>query len=209
MATGSETTRMMIDIVPATAARWKDLEGLFGARGACGGCWCMAWRKTKKEFDRDKGEANRKSLQALVKGGREPGLLAYADGEAVGWVAVAPREEYPRLGGSRVLAPVDDRPVWSVSCLFVRKGWRRRGLSVQLLEAAAEHAYARGAAIVEGYPVEVREGKLPDPFVWTGLLPAYLRAGYREAARRSPTRPIVRKCRKEDGQRGRRAEIKG
>jgi GNAT superfamily N-acetyltransferase len=169
----------------------------------------MAWRKTKKEFDRDKGEANRKSLQALVKGGREPGLLAYADGEAVGWVAVAPREEYPRLGGSRILAPVDDRLVWSVSCLFVRKEWRRRGLSVQLLEAAAEHAFARGASIVEGYPVEVREGKLPDPFVWTGLLPAYLRAGYREAARRSPTRPIVRKLRKTAGLPGRGGQRKG
>lgn len=184
-----------LDIQPAETARWADVEALFGARGACGGCWCQAWKKTKKEFDRDKGEGNRKSLQSLVKKGREPGLLAYIDGEAVGWVAVAPRTDYPRLASSRILAPVDGRPVWSVSCLFVRKEWRRKGISVDLLKAAAEHAFTHGAEVVEGYPSDLKEGKLPDAFVWTGLFPAFRKAGYQEVARRSATRPIVRKYR--------------
>lgn len=194
---------LRIEIHPAKAARWPDLEALFGARGACGGCWCQAWRKSKKEFDRDKGEANRKSLQALVKKGREPGLVAYADNEAVGWVAVAPRADYPRLAASRILAPVDERPVWSVSCLFIRRGWRRKGISVELLKAAAEHAFAHGAEIVEGYPSDLKGGVLPDVFVWTGLLPAFKKAGFKEVARRSVTRPIVRRCHLDAGTLGR------
>ncbi len=105
----------------ATADRWQDVERLFGERGACGGCWCMEWRKTRREFDADKGEKNRASLKALIEYGDSPGLLAYARGEPIGWVAVAPREVYRRLETSRILKPVDDQPVWSVSCFFVRR----------------------------------------------------------------------------------------
>ena len=182
-----------LEIHPAGPPRWADVETLFGARGACSGCWCQTWRKSKKDFDRDRGEGNRKALQSLVENGREPGLLAYVDGVPVGWVAVAPREDYPRLGASRILAPVDEQPVWSVSCIFILKGWRRKGISVELLKAAAKHAFDKGAEVVEGYPSDLKEGILPDAFVWTGLFPAFRKAGYREVARRSAKRPIVRR----------------
>jgi GNAT superfamily N-acetyltransferase len=92
-----------------------------------------------------------------------------------------------------VLAPVDDAPVWSVSCFFVARSWRRRGVSRALLDAAVRFARRRGARIVEGYPID-GTSKQPDVFVYTGLAPAFLKAGFREVARRSPTRPIVR-CR--------------
>jgi GNAT superfamily N-acetyltransferase len=177
---------------PVTPDRWNDLEKLFGERGACGGCWCMSWRKQRAEFVRDKGMANRASLHVLVKKGPPPGILAY-DGETpVGWCAVAPRREYIRLANSRVLRPIDDAPVWSISCLFVTRPYRRRGVAVGLLTAAAGFVKRQGGIIVEGYPVLPTKGVLPDAFVWTGPLRAFLRAGFEEMPRWSESRPIVR-----------------
>ena len=178
---------------PLTPGRWQDLEELFGTRGACGGCWCMAWRLAPRVFRAGKGEGNRNALRALVQVGPPPGVLAYVGKAAVGWCAVAPRSEYPRLANSRVLAPVDGRPVWSVSCLFVTQSHRRKGLSALLLRAAAELAFSQGAEIVEGYPTDPGGKDMPAPFVWTGLPSAFAKAGFSEVARRSETRPIMRK----------------
>ncbi len=178
---------------PLTPELWDDLELLFGERGACGGCWCMAPRLTRSEFERGKGDANRDALRALVMSGRIPGLLAYHGDEPVAWVAIEPREVFGRLARSRIHAPVDDAPVWSVVCLFLRKDQRRGGLSTRLLRAAVEHVRGRGGPrIVEGYPFDLSGPALPDAFVWTGLLASFERAGFREVARRSRTRPIVR-----------------
>ena len=93
---------------PLTPERWADLERLFGERGACGGCWCMWWRLTRREFEQNKGDGNKASLRALVESGPPPGLLAYDGDEAVGWCAVEPRESYPALARSRVLKPIDE-----------------------------------------------------------------------------------------------------
>jgi GNAT superfamily N-acetyltransferase len=177
---------------PLAPERWADAEALFGARGACGGCWCMWARLTSAEFARGKGEPNRRSFRRIVTGGGAPGILAYAGGAPVGWCAIAPRTEYRRLETSRVLSPVDDRPVWSVVCFFIARSHRGRGLTVRLLREAVRFARARGAAIVEGYPVEPGS-RSADAFVWTGLASAFRRAGFVEVARRSPTRPIMRK----------------
>lgn len=119
-------------------------------------------------------------------------MLAYFAGKAVGWCAIAPREAYVRLANSRVLKPVDDQPVWSVSCFYVEHSYRRTGLTLGLLLAAVEYARQRGAKIVEGYPQDLQKD-LPSPFVWTGLLATFRKAGFKEVARRSPTRPIMRK----------------
>lgn len=177
---------------PVTAECWKDLEELFGERGACGGCWCMAWRKPRAQFQRDKGKGNRASLRALVKKGPPPGVLAYHDGRPVGWCAVAPRREYTVLETSRVLRPVDDAPVWSVSCFFVARPYRRQGVSVALLKAAIDIVKRRGGTIVEGYPVLPKTVKVADTFAWTGVLDAFLTAGFQEMPRWSENRPIVR-----------------
>jgi GNAT superfamily N-acetyltransferase len=181
-----------VEIHPATPDRWADLEALFGAKGACAGCWCMWWRLPRPEFKRQKGEGNRAALKAVIDRGTVPGLIAYVDGRPAGWVALAPREDYPPLARSRVLRPVDDRPVWSVVCFFVARPYRRQGLTVRLLEAAAGFARERGAAMLEGYPVEPKQGAMPDVFAFTGLPSAYRQAGFQEVARRSPTRPIMR-----------------
>jgi GNAT superfamily N-acetyltransferase len=185
--------RPRFDIRPLTPARWADLERLFGTRGACGGCWCMTPRLSRVEYERGKGEGNRRALRALVDAGRVPGLLAYVDGEPAGWIAVEPRAAFAALGRSRILKPVDDRPVWSIVCFFVAREHRGRGLSVQLIEGAVDHARRHGARCVEAYPVEPRENPMPAVFAYTGLAAAFRRAGFVEVARRSPTRPIVRR----------------
>lgn len=183
---------MKLQFHPATPDRWKDVEALFGERGACGGCWCRFWKQTRSEYDQNRGDNNRKALKKSVLKGDVPGILAYSGSEAVGWCAVEPREKFTALARSRVLQPVDDRPTWSVPCFFVRRDFRNRGLTTQLLKAAAEYARKRGAGLLEGYPVEAPKGKMPDAFAYTGLPPSFERAGFREAARRSPRRPIMR-----------------
>jgi GNAT superfamily N-acetyltransferase len=178
---------------PVTEDRWPDLEHLFGPRGACAGCWCMWWRLTQSEFDRKKGPGNRRALRQLVRSGTVPGILAYVDAEVAGWCSVGPRADFSRLARSRVLKPVDDQPVWSVVCFFVAKPHRKKGLTVELLKAAARYARQHGARVLEGYPVEPRAGRMPDVFAYTGLPSAYEKAGFVEVARRSETRPIMRR----------------
>jgi GNAT superfamily N-acetyltransferase len=178
---------------PATPSRWRDVVRLFGDRGACGGCWCMLWRLPRREWEAGKGAGNRRALERLIASGRRPGVLAYRGSEPIAWCAIAPRPDYPALQRSRVMAPIDDEPVWSISCLFVARQWRRQGVSVQLLRAAVEFAGRQGARIVEGYPIEPSLERAPDAFVWLGVPAAFRRAGFREVARRSPGRPVMRR----------------
>jgi GNAT superfamily N-acetyltransferase len=152
----------------------------------------MWWRLDRAAFEKNKGNRNKQALRRIVASGKPVGVLAYSAGKPVGWCAVAPREVYTRLVNSRVLKPVDAQPVWSVSCFYVRTGFRRTGLSGALLQTAVDYARRNGTKVVEGYPQEPRKG-LPDAFAWSGLLPTFREAGFNEVARRSPTRPIMRK----------------
>jgi GNAT superfamily N-acetyltransferase len=182
-----------IAVWPVTRERWTDLAALFGPRGACAGCWCMYWRRAAPDFLRGRGQANRASLRRLVTSGRIPGLLAYLDRMPVGWCSVAPRDSFPRLERARVLPRIDAEPVWSVVCFYVARGYRRRGVSVALLEGAASFARRQGARILEGYPVDPRESDYADAFAWTGTAAAFREAGFTEARRVSPIRPIMRR----------------
>jgi GNAT superfamily N-acetyltransferase len=174
-----------------TAAEWPDLVALFGSRGACGGCWCMSWRLPRAEFDAGKGDSNKRAFKRLVDKGQVPGILAYLGKKPIGWCSVAPRKEFVRLEKHRTLKRIDDQPVWSAVCLFVARPFRNRGVSVALLRAAAGYAKSRGAKIIEGYPTQPSQ-RLPDPFVWTGLVSAFVEAGFKEVARPATTRPIMR-----------------
>jgi GNAT superfamily N-acetyltransferase len=181
----------MTRIEPLTPERWPDLERLFGPRGACAGCWCMYWRLPGKVYRASSGEANRKAFRKVVQGGAIPGLLAYEGDEPIGWCAVAPREDYKRFEAARTLKPIDGEPVWSVTCFFIKKGHRRKGLTVKLLEAAKKHVKRRGGRLLEGYP-SVPRGDTADAFAWTGLLGGFEKAGFAVAARPSAARAIVR-----------------
>jgi GNAT superfamily N-acetyltransferase len=178
---------------PLSPDRWSDLEALFGSRGACAGCWDMYWRIKRTEYEAQKGEGNRQAFHSLVQRGTVPGILAYDGDKPVGWCAVEPREAYPALERSRILKPVDEQPVWSITCFFIARGYRRVGLSRQLIEAAVEWAKTQGASIVEGYPKEKQKEGEAAAFAWTGYAEAYRKAGFMEVARRSETRPIMRK----------------
>ncbi len=152
----------------------------------------MLWRLPRQQFDAQKGDGNRAAMRTIVAAGEEPGLLAYRGREAIGWLSVAPRADFPGLARSRLMKPLDAEPVWSVTCLFVHKNHRRTGVATALLRAARAHVHRRGGRIVEGYPQEPKHGAMADVFAWTGTASAFLSAGYTEVARPSPTRPVMR-----------------
>ena len=180
------------EFFPVDNSRWKDLEKLFGIRGACGGCWCMTWRLSPKNFRENSGDGNKQLLKKLVYKDTKPGIIAYIDNEPAGWCAIAPREIYIRLENSKILAPVDDKKVWSVSCLFISKKYRRQGLSTELIRHAVKFCKEQGAKIVEAYPVAPYVENMPAAFAWTGIPSSFEKAGFKEVARRSRTRPIMR-----------------
>jgi GNAT superfamily N-acetyltransferase len=184
---------MELSFKPLNIDQWDDFVSLFGERGACGGCWCMLWRLTRKQYELQKGVGNKLAMKAIVDSGEVPGILAYHNTEAIGWCAISPRNTYSFLSRSRILQPIDDRPCWSVACLFIEKSYRKKGVSTELLRATIEYAKSQGAELVEGYPVEPKSEKdIPPAFAWTGIPIAFIRAGFKEVIRRSPTRPIMR-----------------
>lgn len=181
-----------LEFHPLTPGRWSDLEKLFGRHGAAGGCWCMWWRQTQAEFSRRHGEPNRLAFKSIVESGVIPGILAYSHGIPVGWCAVEPRESYPALDRSRILARVDNKPVWSIPCFYVASQFRGKGLMRDLLTKAIGWAGGHGARIVEAYPVD-SERDLPAVSVYTGVGSVFREAGFEEVLRRSRARPIMRK----------------
>lgn len=188
-----------IRVEAATAERWDDVVRLAGERGFSSGCWCMWWRISSREYDEQHGDGLRAGLEELVRDDRQPGLLAYLDDEPVGWVALAPRPEYSRLERSPKLKAVDDEPVWSIPCFYIDRRHRRRGVADALLRAAIEHARARGARTVEGYPIDTSSPtsrtsrtSRTSAELYTGTLAMFERAGFREVTRRGG-RPIVRR----------------
>ena len=181
-----------IEIYPLDISRWEDFETLFGERGACGGCWCMSWRLNKADFDKQKGMLNKEAMRRVVEQDEPPGLLAYRDGKAIGWCAVAPREVYIRLEKSRVLKRIDDKPVWSISCFFIAKEHRNSGISGILIRGAISYCREKGAEIIEAYPEVPYSSKVPDAFMWKGIPSAFEREGFVIAEKRSRSRPIMR-----------------
>ncbi len=177
---------------PVTPERWRDLEELFGERGAYSGCWCMWWRLKRSEFNVQTGAERKRGMKAIVDSGEVPGLIAYARGEPAGWCSLAPRERFGGLERSRTLKRVDDQPVWSIVCFFVGEQYRAQGMMAKLLRAAVDYAGSRGAKIVEGYPKEA-EGRLPGGTeAYVGIASVFRKAGFVEVLRRAKRQPIMR-----------------
>ena len=169
-----------IEIVPLTPDRWADVTTLFDEGGDPKTCSCMFWRVRSKDWSFANASEAREGFRALVDADHDPapGLLAYADGRVVGWVSVAPRDDYGRLVNSRVRPAIDDRPVWSIVCFVVSRSARGQGLTNRLLDAAMDYAMERGAPALEAYPVDVGDGRIPAAVGYTGLLSTFLAAGF-------------------------------
>ena len=153
----------------------------------------MLWRSNRSEFERGKGLGNRRAMRKIVTSGQTPGILGFVDQQPVAWCSVAPRETFPALQRSRILKRVDDQPVWSISCFFVRNDHRRMGVSTCMAAAAVDYVKINGGRLVEAYPVEPKKGRTAPAFAWTGLAAAFRNAGFVQCARRSETRPIMRR----------------
>ena len=190
MVTISEATAPP-EIVPLTPARWPDLERLFGPRGAHSDCWCMWWRLPNAQYNACTPENRHERFRAIVTDRRPPGLLAYRDDVPIGWCAVAPRTEFPRLERSRDWHQLDEQPVWSLNCFYVTAKQRRTGVATALLHAAVAYTAREGAQIMEAYPRE-KVGTVSASALYTGTATMFHAAGFREVARRHPERPMMR-----------------
>ena len=186
-----------MELRPLTPASFPDLEAIFTARGCsvARGCWCLYYRDSGRPAfvagDRGRGERNRRDLRLRVTRGEFIGLIGYRGDEPVGWISLGPREVYRKLERSPVMKPVDDERVWSIVCFVVPSEHRGKGVARQLLRGAI--AYARGKRVktLEAYPVD-KPGHAADDSMWFGAKSMFDAAGFREVARRKPTRPVVR-----------------
>ena len=195
--TENETARPNIQVAPAAAGRWPDLERLFGAHGAYSNCWCMFWRLTHTDFNRMQSEERKAMLQSLALSAQPPGLLAYVDGTVAGWCSLGRREDFAALERSRTLKRVDDRPVWSVVCFFVARAYRRQGVAHALLKGAVDYATVQGAKIIEAYPIDLQTTRLQGARLtgctgYMGIASVFRSLGFTEAARASETQLIMR-----------------
>lgn len=182
---------MDLKITPLGPQQWPALEDLFGRAGASNGCWCMYWRIGPRYRERPRTE-NKDDLKELACSGQASGLLAFDGDVAVGWCEVAPRADLKWLAQSRYFPPVDDLPVWSIPCFYIRRTHRGQGVTGMLIEAAAQAAAAAGAPALEAYPVDVAApGHTSNLF--RGVASTFAKHGFVVVARPKPTRPIMRR----------------
>ena len=188
---------MKLTVRPLTPERWADWEAVFGAPGCsvARGCACMYYRVSGSPPAAPKGvtraEANRRSFKALVDGGAFTGLIGYRGDEPVGWISVAPREQYAKLQRSPVMKPVDAEPVWSIVCFVVPSVHRGQGVARALLDAAVAYGRRHGWRLLEAYPVD-KPGPRSDDSMWFGARSMFDAAGFEEVACRKPGRPVMR-----------------
>ncbi|MHB8873350.1 MAG: GNAT family N-acetyltransferase [Myxococcaceae bacterium] len=188
---------MDLEIRDLTASLWPDYVKLFGKNGACGGCWCMSWRVPKGEKWADlKGEKARRRMKGLIEGGEAHGVIAYADGEPVGWCAYGRRPDFARLDRAPSLACDDAGKVWSLPCFFVKSGFRGQGVATALLAGALKMMKQHGARLAEGYPAKPpKSGEpLPAAFAWTGTRSLFAAAGFEVVGNRDGGKQRVRRA---------------
>jgi GNAT superfamily N-acetyltransferase len=195
-------TAPAISVVPANEASWDDLQTIFGARGQASRCQCQRYKlRPRESFASFPAEERAHRLRQQTDCGhpeadRTSGLVAYLDGEPVGWCAVEPRTAYPGLlRNNRV--PWEGRTedktndsVWAVTCFFIRAGFRKRGVSRALARAAVNFAGARGARAIEGYPMTTKKVILEELHVGTEGM--FADAGFTEVSRPTWRRAVMR-----------------
>jgi len=178
-------------IRPLTDKNWDDIETLFAAKGCSipRWCWCVHYRFARAAMPKDRKAA----LKKLSKNDPPPGLIAYRGKTPVGWVSLGPREDFAKLATSPVMKPVDDKSVWSIICFVVPPSERGQGIAHALLEGAVTYARKRKVKLLESYPVDKKGASTPMSLFF-GTASMFAKAGFSEAARRKPTRPVMRRA---------------
>jgi GNAT superfamily N-acetyltransferase len=177
-----------IVVTPLDTSLWPSLRDMFEQGGDPKSCWCTFWRFPNAQLapmsTADKSAWLQAAADAAVDGRAiAPGLVAHEDGRALGWVSLAPRADYGRLAKSRTIPMVDGDDVWSIVCFAIGREGRGRGLSTRLLTAAAQFATARGAAVLEAYPVAVpAQARIPAAAAYSGVESLFLAAGFSRVA---------------------------
>jgi GNAT superfamily N-acetyltransferase len=184
----AEAAGRELTIRPLTPDLWPALEDLFGKNGACNGCWCM-YARIGSAYRKRPPEENKAGFREIVMRGPPPGLLAFDGDLAIGWCQLTPRAALPWLDRAWRLRRVDDLPVWSLSCFYVRKGCRRQGVTSALIAAALQVAKRANAPALEAYPFDAAVSPSASG---TGYASTFERAGFKTVARRVPPRPIMR-----------------
>jgi len=181
-----------LELNPLVPANWEQFETLMGEKGGCGGCWCMVFRLSSKEFAANKFDGNKDLMRGLVQAGKPGGLIATMNNIPIGWIAMAPREDYIKIESSRSFKRIDDQPVWSITCFFIKKEYRRKGLSKRLIAAAVAYARKRKIKVLEAYPAIPYDDKVPAPFLWVGILSAFTDNGFSIVQQNGKSRAMVR-----------------
>ncbi|MEZ4897363.1 MAG: GNAT family N-acetyltransferase [Saprospiraceae bacterium] len=172
-----------IDFKPVDQTTWPDLEALFESRGGPAYCYCMVWRNMAPEKYRNLKSDRKSSLKHHVETGKPVGLLAYDHGVPIGWCSVAPRDTFRKLGGEDHL-----EKVWSLTCFFVKRPYRRQGLMKSMIQAARQYAHASGAKYLEAYPVA------PDSpsYRFMGFVPLFERLSFKYVKPAGSRRQVMR-----------------
>lgn len=161
---------------PLTPERFEDFADVINPNRRETHCWCLSHRLRAPEIEQ-RGEGNREQAMRSVVADGPPGVITYLDDTPVGWCHVSPRQDITRLVRSRVIQPIDDVAVWSIICLVVRGGYRKRGVTSALIEGAVAFAEAGGAPAVEAYPVDPPD-RMDLTMAFVGVKAMFDRAGF-------------------------------
>ena len=164
---------------PLTEETFEDFADVVNPTRREQHCWCLSHRLPARQIQELGGGDRREAMLALSRSGPAPGVVTYRDGEPVGWCSVSPRTAMPLIERSRLIRPVDDVPVWCITCLVVRTGHRRQGVVGHLLQGAVAHAAEHGAPAVEAYPVDP-EGRMDTAMAFVGTVAMFTAAGFRQ-----------------------------
>lgn len=188
----------------ATTARWDDVQHALTGGGDGASCQCIWPVLSNKDWSATTTPQRTEMFRTEIDEGPPPGIVAYVDGEAAGWIRIGPRTRQARVPRTRIIAaastePFEDESVWAVTCFVVRREHRGSGLNLELLRAAVEYARESGARLIEGYPVDTRGEKQRSNDLFHGTLGTFLAAGFMERAELKPGRTLVALSFDDDG----------
>jgi len=176
-AVGGSMSDMSWQTHPLTPDRFEDFADVINPNRRASHCWCLSHRLRAPDIAELGGGEREQAMRRLCERENPPGVVTYLAGEPVGWCNVGARADIPRLAGSQLIRPVDTVPVWSIICVVVRGGHRRKGVTAHLIEGAVQYAASRGAPAVEAYPVDP-QGRMDTTMAFVGTRSMFDRAGF-------------------------------